>query len=281
MFFSRHNFVIVFPVAAVLSLAPRETSAQFIYSDFSSLSDLQLNGATTQSGNRLRLTSSGGLGGRAGSAYHTILQPVAAGFSTNFQFQITMPAGLQSADGFTFIIQNAPAGANALGTGGGFLGYSGIANSVVIEFDNFPNGLGQGDPNGFHVAVHSNDTGVNRASGTTLIGSAVSFPAIEDRQIHTARIDYAPGTLSLFIDGSSSPLLTVPFNLENQLNLDNGRAYVGFTSGVASGSANHDILNWAFTPSTAVIPEPSSIVICGLGMVAFAMYCRRRPVRKE
>ena len=165
-----------------------------------------------------------------------------------FQFQIAQPAGLGFADGFTFIIQDAPEGITALGSTGGFLGYTGIANSVVVEFDTFDNGPTFGDPGAPHVAVHTNGPGVNTASNSTLVGDAVIFPGLVDGHIHTAFLDYVPGTLSLFIDDLSSPLLSISLNLDTTLALDNGRAIVGFTSGTAAGAANHDILTGRCPP---------------------------------
>src|SRR5262249_22009073 len=76
---------------------------------------------------------------QTGSVYATTQQNIAA-FTTQFDFQINgqWPLG----DGFTFVIQRA--GLNAIGVGGGGLGYQGIGTSIAIKFDVFDN-AGEGN----------------------------------------------------------------------------------------------------------------------------------------
>ena len=97
-------------------------------SGFSSSSGLQLNGSTTLSGTRLRLTN--GQSGESSSAFYTTPVNVQS-FTTNFSFQMTDA----QADGMTFVIQNGAA--TSLGQGGGGLGYENIGNSVAVKFDIF------------------------------------------------------------------------------------------------------------------------------------------------
>ena len=106
------------------------------FPDFSSTTNLVFNGTALKSGNVLRLNPS--LQSQAGSAWYSVLQPVANGFSTTFKFQITN-ASNPSADGIAFVIQNSQAGLQALGDGGGGIGYQGIDNSLAIEFDTYAN----------------------------------------------------------------------------------------------------------------------------------------------
>src|SRR5579862_3031860 len=147
-----------------------------------SLTSLTLNGNAAQNGNVLRLTPN--QLDQAGSAWFNIQQPVAGTFSTTFTFQIsgantTQPGcapdqfGFCPADGFAFLIQNSPTGANsglaALGPDGCGIGFGdsstgctpptgGITNSVAVEFDTFQNG---DDPSNNHVAIQSCQTSSN------------------------------------------------------------------------------------------------------------------------
>lgn len=248
----RRRWSLAFLCFAV-GMAPHLAAADFTYTNFSSLAGLELNGIAAQSSDRLRLTYTGA-GFASGSAFRTDLQSVAAGFTTTFQYHIHFPGGVESADGFTFIVQNDNAGIDALGQTGGYLGYYGISNSLVVEFDNYDNGFNFGDPNGDHIAVHTNGTGVNEPANLTLKGSMDATAFLEDGQIHTARLQYNPGRLTVFNDDMVHPLFYVSINLANTLNLNNGAAYVGFTSGTASGSADHDILSWSFTSGPTPIP---------------------------
>ena len=78
-------------------------------------------------------------------------QTVIGGFSTEFSFRVVPrdedkspgpckwvdhsegKCARRGGDGFAFVVQNYSP--KALGSGGGGLGYSGISNAVVVEFD--------------------------------------------------------------------------------------------------------------------------------------------------
>jgi len=107
-------------------------------------------------------------------------QPVAGGFTTWFAFQIHSPLECcNPGDGIAFIIQNSNMtdstmcasgfGFLSLGAGGnplypecpnqgGALGYAGINNSLVIEFDVLQD---QWDPNSNHIAIQTCGPGIN------------------------------------------------------------------------------------------------------------------------
>ncbi len=63
----------------------------------------------------------------------------------------------RGADGIAFVIQNSEQGNNALGAGGGGLGYRGINNSFAVEFDTWRN---PGEVNGNHLGFDINGKGV-------------------------------------------------------------------------------------------------------------------------
>ncbi len=98
----------------------------------------------------LELTQS--VGGQASSAWYSIPQNVANGFTAWYTFKISHISG-PPGDGLAFVIQNAAGGGaadplgncleigsglNVLGGGGGCLGYGGIDNSIALEADTFP-----------------------------------------------------------------------------------------------------------------------------------------------
>ena len=56
------------------------------------------------------------------------------------------------------------------------------------------------------------------------------------------------GSLAVYVDDLKAPILTVPMNLPDTLELQSGRAYVGFTAATGENMWQvHDILEWEFT----------------------------------
>ena len=277
-FSKRDSFVkAMFSVIVAIVLGCRVAAADTVlvnYPDFSSTSGLNLQGATSKVGNVLRVSGTSGANGDAGSAWNMTQQPVASGFSTTFRFQITQLTGINDddgnngGDGFAFGIQNSSG--TALGATGGGMGYGGITNSVAVEFDTFRNAL-IGDPNGNHISVHTGGTAANSDLEDHSLGIATNLPNMSDGNIHTAGILYVPGTMTVSLDGAD--VLTVPLNLSTKLNLNSGNAWMGFTAGFSGASENHDILNW----SVNALPEPSSLVLVGAGVLSLISCKFRRP----
>ena len=132
------------------------------------------------SGGILRLTTANT--NQHGSAWFDLKQPLATGFTTAFQFQVSKTNSCFGcsfpADGLALVIQNDPSGPGALGyTGNGQnIAYgnndistasgpgSAILNSLAIELDTHQNS-DYSDPNGNHIAVQS--CGPNNSSTLT------------------------------------------------------------------------------------------------------------------
>ena len=93
--------------------------------------------------------------------------------------------------------------------------------------------------------------------------SFVAFTAtIAETQAAVAALTYAPrpdyfsapvrsgvpalDTDPLFIDDLADPVLTVPINLAAFMDLDNGRAWVGFTAATGRSMQNHDVQSFPF-----------------------------------
>jgi hypothetical protein len=212
---------------------------------------LVLNGSARQQWGVVRLTPAAQ--DQAGSAWTAQRQRVQFGFVTSFRFRISEAGGIidesgpPGADGFSFGIQNA--GASALGGGGGGIGYDGIPNSLVVEFDTWRN-FELGDPNSNHISVHTRGTGPNTADESASLGSTSAIPNLADGNFHAVTISYQPpdgpnlGRLDVALDGSL--VLSVRVNLATTLTLDQGAAYVGFTAGTGAAFESHDILSWSF-----------------------------------
>lgn len=208
------------------------------YPGFCSSSGLNLVNDAFLEGTRLRLTEPD-IYERA-AAWDLSKPCVAGGFSTLFQFQIDS-VGTDGADGFAFVIQNE--GDNVVGFSGNALGYAGIPNSLAVEFDIHTNSW---DPNGNHISVQSRGLLPNSSDSVWSLGLNTGIPNLEDGRVHTVRIDYVPGTLTVYLDDLAHPIIAAPIDLAASLNLDNGRAWVGFGAGSGEFVATQDILNWSF-----------------------------------
>jgi hypothetical protein len=68
---------------------------------------------------------------------------------------------------------------------------------------------------------------------------------LKDGKVHTARIAFQPPVLSVFLDGSSAPVLKTAVDLSIVMD-PQGSTWVGFTASTGWGCQNHDILTWSF-----------------------------------
>lgn len=212
------------------------------FPDFSDASGINLvKHASITTDDRLRLTPASG--GQEGAAWFAEQQYVSLPFTSSFSFQLTGgPGEPNNSDGFTFNIQNFSPTARS--GGGGTLGML-FPNSLAIEFDTHMN-TEIGDPNGNHVSVQSNGTNTNSWEHSASLGWASPSFDLNDGLEHIVRVDYVPGTLSITLDDQA--LLDVPVYLDRLLELQEGKAWVGFTAATGGGWQNHDINNWTFTP---------------------------------
>jgi hypothetical protein len=189
----------------------------------------------------------------------------------------------RGADGIAFILQDESP--MALGDAGKGIGYQGIYNALAVELDTYSN-FDNLDPYENHISVTTQGWRANiSANHSRSLADTTRIPDLTDG-IHSVRIRYDPnfnseavphpsfqttgyttfflenadfanggegdwgtgfGLLYVYIDDLYSPVITTPLNLEDTLKMEDGRLYVGLTSG--TGDANwqtHDILEWQF-----------------------------------
>jgi hypothetical protein len=213
--------------------------------------------------NRLGLTVIESL--HTGAAWLPAKQQVQGGFEAEFQWQITR-ISRRGSEGFAFVIHNAPLSfpGLALGAGESSMGYGGIPNSLAVEFDTAQNLPGEfsegtrGDPNDNHISVQTRGTLPNNADTDFSLGFTAqgtpTIPLFADGSVHTTKVVYKPGTLTIFLDDLTKPLLTVPVDLGAKLSLDNGQAWVGFTGATGKRPQAHDIHSFSFVGTQAAQP---------------------------
>ncbi len=264
-------------------------AASFTFADFSSAPSINLISNASLTSNLLRLTPA--LENQKGAAWYNTAVDVQAGFTSEFSFRISDRGGYKpdweagvnndGADGFAFLIQAQ--GAFEVGLYASGIGYYNIPNSLAIEFDTWANKPSYCEPNGNHVAFQSLGPLPNRpehCAGTDFDGTfanpnlAIATVAsdLSNGTTYNARIVYTPGLLQLYLTDFSTPILAANVNLGALLNLQGGRnAFIGFTSSTGGAWENHDIVSWNFTN----VPEPGTIALIGLGLVAGGLLRRR------
>jgi hypothetical protein len=301
-------------IAVLFSPLAAWAAVLFSYSNFSSTTGLTLIGnaatTTTTDGTVLRLTPAAST--QAGAAYSTTAVALGsnATFSTQFQFRLTSPGGVDPADGITFVIANSPGGLGSSGFGMGYAGSS--ANSLAIEFDTYNNSIAAGglgafpaEPNSSnHVAIDIGgaltNTNATNVYGNASCGFAGGTPAqnpntapgcMSNGDLWTVKMSYDGAKLTITLsdpaEGSTFTAMNAyPINIASILGTNT--AYVGFTASSGAGWENQDIVNWTFS-NTATLTGPTgpasapALSDWGLGGLALilagtgALTIRRRP----
>jgi hypothetical protein len=262
----------------VLCGAPVQSATVFNFTDFTNCTTLQINGNAACTGGVLRVTPANF--SQSGSAFSTTLIPLGAGasFSTFFSFRIS-GSNFGGADGIVFVVQPV---ASTVGGAGGGIGYSGIPNSLGVEFDTWDNGIAAGDPNDSHVGIDLNGS-VNS------VQTALIAPPLDNGNIWYAWIDYDGAVLELRLSQvNARPVVpTLSRSLSLATILGTTSAYVGFTSGTGAAYSNHDILTWRFDNAFGPIGGPSgpsliptlsdaALVLLACLIAALALYRLRR-----
>ena len=205
--------------------------------DFSaSTEDLHLIGETLVKDDYLRLTpTKTAIAGACWLKKEKI--DLSRGFETEFEFRVVEPDLTNGVgDGFAFVIQNDSE--SALGGTGDGLGYHGIKNALVLEFDTYNNK--EGSSNHIDIAYYEAGKEEFRRHATVH-----AIPEITDGKPHFARVHYREGFLTLFMDSYIFPVLSSKLNIESIINTEDNRAWIGFTAATSKAAASHDLMKWS------------------------------------
>jgi hypothetical protein len=165
------------------------------------------------------------------------------------------------------VIQNNPT--PLLGGFGHSAGFWGVSNLVAVNFRTY-HYLGGKFVKFDEISVITGDTTVWSSQCTNCVATVTNV-TYSDHAVHTARITYTPGELAIYLDNLGSPVLRAALNLAERINLDNGKAWVGFTSATGGDCQNHDLLSWFFNgKSQAAAGQPQHVMSSNTTAVALA-----------
>lgn len=241
--------------------------------------------APTITNNTLHLQQGGGYGG--GSAFFNTAQSLgvgSSGFTASFDLQLQAGTDLVSSGAMTFILQNDPRGATAIGSANqgfsyGSNGYpdngTAIAASVAFYIDFSTARFGFLENTGTSTANFN-----NIPSGSVTAGGY--FPDIyldltrtqsADPIRVTINYDGAKTLVATLSDSTHPNLASVTYTLSATdlgvaTSSSNGTAYVGFAGGDNGSSYLNDITQVSFTPGYTAPPA-----ITPVSPTTFSPYC--------
>jgi hypothetical protein len=188
------------------------------------------------SNNVLKLTD--GNGSEATSAFYDYPQYI-GGFLASFIYQA---GGNKAADGVTFCLEDSAATTNAVGAGGGSLGYAGITNSAALEFNLYSGDHGgQGITFGTNGNVPDNDA----ALGDFLSTSPV---ALDSGDPISVQVYYGQDLMTVWLtDEVTSKTFSTSFSANLPAILGSSVGYVGFTGATGGATSIQTISNFMFS----------------------------------
>jgi hypothetical protein len=145
-------------------------------------------------------------------------------FTKPFELSFELSAGDNDAgaDGLAFVFHNDPRGADAIGSIGGGLGATGIANGLAIEFDTFQS---EDDP----TDIANDHTNLLDTDSETALSPVTDLGNIEDGNWHNVKIVWDGASLSYSVDGVL--IATLDEDLATNYFGGSDYAYFGFTAG--------------------------------------------------
>jgi hypothetical protein len=166
---------------------------------------------------------------------------IVTAFTASFNWQLDPSSSSDPADGFSFAIQNDPAGMGAVGGGGGCLGYCGINPSFSVGLNVY------GDhPRGVNFQTQGN---VSRWTDLfCAAGGGIEY--VKSHDLLNISLTYDGTTLTeVVMDTATGTSLTFSYTVDVVgLGIANpdGTAIVGFTGATGGANSVQDLTNFTY-----------------------------------
>ncbi len=226
-------------------------SSSFEYTKFKNAEDIMLSSDAKEEKQKIQLTPAQA-NRRGGLWFSKQKMFVSDTFEATFCFRIYKNGGEGPSDeggeGIAFVIHNNEIpGKNGRKQEG--MGYSGIDNSLAIEFDT----QDTEDMGKQHVSVQTNGVLANSfKKASSYAAMKLDGFDLKDGKEHTANIHYNNPFLTISLDGFE--ILKCQIDITEQLNLDEGRAWVGLTASTGKTYSVHEINCFSMTSQEKHIP---------------------------
>ncbi|MCS6948984.1 MAG: hypothetical protein NZ520_00835 [bacterium] len=203
--------------------------AQINFPNFPSPAGLNLVGSAQVTSGVLRLTEN--RANQQGAAWYATKQTLTPGFSTTFRFRMH---GASPEDGLgigmAFHIQNVSPTLNVGERGGTGTLTVNLSTLYTLPEGNFPNVVSVWLNGSMVVETQPFSVNIN----------------INDQAVHTLRIDYAGGWLTVTLDEKTIILREVDLAAAGVVD-SSGAAWVGFSARTGWPYQNNDVLSWSLT----------------------------------
>jgi hypothetical protein len=239
------RIIFIFLLTIPMTIFSQES---FSTGTFERLQDYQLMGSAKIVGGDIQLTSSDEW--LVGACWYKKKLEVEYGFEVEFQMIINQNGGWREngadgADGLAFVISNDPKGMS-VGEPGEGIGYQGMSNCLVVEFDTFNNFEGGNN----HISIQTNGKGRVERYNEQSLAINHKIPELQNT-VRKVKIAYDFKDMRVYIDDKLFIKKTV--HLEKILKLDKGKAWIGFTAATAGAYSQHKILNLKFKKDTQIL----------------------------
>lgn len=144
------------------------------------------------------------------------------------------------ADGMSLVFKTDPTA--VIGVDGGGIGYQGILNSLIVEFDTYMN-IGQGDITEDHVAIMSNGVSnhFSDSSLTEQVQASATSANIEDGMNHNVKIVWIASTETLEVYFDCDLRLSLTKDVKTDIFDGDSSVFFGFVGSTGGLSNIHQV----------------------------------------